>query len=864
MMLAYIDIAFAAPELLALQWGVGPVVALLPSLVLAIAGLLAVVAPAFAQDAASEAPAAEEPAAEEAAPAPEPLVATPGDPAEAPATDAEEPATVVPTVPLAQAEEAPPREEAGTRLDTIEVTASKRLKSQRDIPGSVNAMRGDELEKMRAQSMSDYLKRIPGVSLSDYGADRQVPVIRGIASGIDQNQFTAYTTGVYLEEMPFNDLFLPLTVPDLNPFDLERVEVLKGPQGTLFGASALAGAIRYIAQKPNLGVWQGKLSSTLTQNEFSDEPSHSTAAAVNAPLGDSLALRVVGLYRRNSGLYDSRANNSANRPDGGNTREEHDIDRSDQVTGRALLKWQATDTLTLQGLAFGQDTEQDDEGSARTPDRFERNDVPFPSPAHSRFQGANLTAANEFDWGRLFYSGNRLDKRFKTRAQSEPALPEELGNQEADSWYNYVKGRIQGYAHELRVSSPEGGHDVFEWLLGGSYLTYTQDFFQFAPNPGPSDQGYYANPPEDRDDVPEADRPIQWLYATVDGDATEQALFGEVSARLGDHWEATLGARAFETQLSAVTLFQGAQITALDPGSGTQTITQFDLKESGLNPKASLRYLHDDTLQSYVLVSRGFQFGGVQINPPIANTEQATEAQGLHFGPYKSSVLWNYEVGLRTEWLDRRVRFDLAAFYLDWTDLQLTVQVGLSPFSIPPNPYTPQNVPIDVIVNVGAAHSEGLEASLSVVPFAGATYTSSAAWISALTDEDFDTANEAGPVKAGTRLPGTPRFQWSNVFEYEHALPFFDAWQGGFSLAHAHIGSAPDSLRPLREVGGYDTLDVSTSLVRLGTPWFPEIGLGVNNLTDVRATTAYQGDGTSNFYFLVRPRTTLLTLAWSY
>lgn len=848
-MVADLDIALAAPEVLALHWGMAPALACLPPLSILLAGLLAVVTPALAQEPADAQEAEAPPAEEGSDPAAEPFSVTPGS-AAAPPAPAE-----LQTIPLAREEEAPAAE--GTRLDTIQVTASKRLKSQRDIPGSVGALRGDELEKMRAQGMADFLKRIPGVSLADYGADRQVPVIRGIASGIDQNQFTAYTTGVYLEEMPFNDLFLPLSVPDLNPFDLERVEVLKGPQGTLFGASALAGAIRYIAQKPNLGVWQGKLSSTLTQSGFSEEPSHSTAAAVNAPVGDTAALRVVGLYRSNSGLYDSR-------PNGGNTRDERDIDRSEQVTGRALLKWQATDTLTLQGLAFGQDTEQQDDGSSRYPDRFERNDIPFASPSRSRFQGANLTAANDFDWGRVFYSGNRLDKRFKTRSQSEAALPEELGNQQDASWYNYIKGRIQGYAHELRLSSPEGGHGAFEWLLGGSHATYTEDYFQFSPNPGPADQGYYANPPEDRDDVPEADRPLEWLYATVDGDATEQALFGEASVRLGERWEATLGARAFETHLTAVTLFQGAQITALDPGSGTETVTHFDIKESGVNPKASLRYLHDENIQAYVLAARGFQFGGVQINPPIANTEQATEAQGLHFGPYKSSVLWNYEVGLRTEWLDRRVRFDLAAFYLDWTDLQLTVQVGLLPFSIPPNPYAPQNVPIDVIVNVGAAHSEGLEASLAVVPFDGATYTSSAAWISALTDEDFDSANEAGPVKAGTRLPGTPRFQWSNVFAYERTLPYFSQWQGGVSLVHTHVGSSPDSLRPLREVGGYDTLDVSASFARPGTPWLPEIGLGVNNLTDVRAVAAYQGDGTANFFFLVRPRTTLLTLAWSY
>lgn len=772
-------------------------------------------------------------------------------------------AAEVQTIPVNVAEEPTPARRDAVELDTIEVTSNKRVRAQRDLPGSVGAIRGEKLEQIRAQGMEDYLKLIPGVSLADYGTGQQIPVIRGIASstGALGSQFTGLTTGIYLDDMPFSDLFIPLSVPDLNPFDLERVEVLKGPQGTLFGSGALAGAVRYIVRKPNLGVWQGKLATTVMQTKFSEGLNQVGAAAVNVPLfSDRAALRVVGLYREDAGFYDSQ-------PNGGNTRDEQDINRLEQLTGRALARWDVTDELRVSGFYFSQDTDQDDEGSANQASRPERNDVPFASPRESSFSGGNFSATYDLPWVRLLYTGNLLDKETRIKSQQEPTLPNQLGNQQDTSWYNLIKGRVDGVTHELRVSSPEGGDaSNWEWLAGAAYLNYRQHLFQFFPNPGAADQGYYANPPEEPGDVPESDQVSSFLWATVEGDGTEQALFGEVTRRLGEHWEATLGARWFETELIADTLLKGAQITALQPGQ-TESRNHYVAKERGFNPKLSMRYLHNRNVQAYVLAAKGFQFGGFQINPPLAGVDQAAEQRGFHFGPYKSSELWNYELGLRTEWLDRRVRFDVAAFYLDWKDLQLTIDVPINavPIPAPPGSGIPENVGLGVIVNVGRAHSEGIEMAMEVLPFAGAKFTTSAAWISALTDEAFDEEDPDGPVQPGTRLPGTPRFQWANVFEYEHTLPYFDSWTGGFALTHAHIGSSPDSIRPVTTVGGYDTLDARVNLLHAGSTWIPEISAGVNNITDVRGVVAYSGDGDAvNAYYFVRPRTTLLTLAWKY
>jgi iron complex outermembrane recepter protein len=747
-----------------------------------------------------------------------------------------------------------------TELDTIQVTASKRLKSERDLPASIGAIRGDDLEQIKAQGLSDYLKQIPGISLIDYGTGQQIPVIRGIASSISPlgTQFTALTTGIFLDDMPFTDLFAPMSMPDLNPFDLERVEVLKGPQGTLFGSGALAGAIRYVVHKPVHSAWQAKLSGTYSQTGFAEEPSRIGAFALNVPLfGDAVAIRMAGVYREDAGFYDAVPNED-------NTRHERDINHLKQFTGRILASWNATDRLRISGFYFGQDTDQADDGHADNPERPERGDMPFASPTETGFGGGNLSVNYEFDRAQVLYSGNLLEKDSYSRGHQERAFG--LGNQEDIAWYNLIKGRVEGQTHELRLMSAEGGDfSHWEWLVGAAHMNYRQNIFQFSPNPGPAGSGYYANPPNHPEDVPVIDRATSFLWATVDGDGTEQAVFGELTRRLGEHWEVTAGARAFETELISDTRLAGAQISLLFPGE-LERRDQYHVQERGVNPKFSLRYLHDRHMQLYLLAAKGYQFGGFQLNPPALGIEEAAEQRGFHFGPYKSSELWNYELGLRTEWLDRRVRFDLTAFYLDWTNLQLTIAVPLNPFPLPIPPETgvPQDVTYGVIANVGAAHSRGLEASFEVVPFRGAKFTSAAAWVRAITEVPFDEEHDDGPVPAGTRLPGTPHFQWANILSYQFDLPYLSRWGSILSLTHSHIGASPNNLRATGTVGGYDTLDANWTLFRHGSGYVPELTFGVNNLTDTRGIAASTISPTLQQIYFIRPRTTLMSLSWRY
>ena len=836
-MMALVDVALVAPrEIWTWQYGIAPAVALVPSLTLLAVIGLGLVAPAFAQE-----------------PAPEPASgqgteAEPASPEEPSSAEAEPtPPEEVPTIPVTVAEPAAPPESArGPRFDDIQVTASKRLKSQRDIPGSVGAIGGLDLEKMNAQGMKDYLKLVPGVTFIDQGDDDSIPIIRGVSVSLESGA-TAGTTGIYLDDMPFADLLGSSSFPDLNPFDLERVEVLKGPQGTLFGSGALAGAVRYIVERPKHGIWETKFSGTWSQTELSAEPSQVAAAAVNMPLfGDAVALRGVFVQRDQAGIYDESAADA----NGNVFRYEEDVDKIDQASWRLLASWQVLDNLKASAFWFDQHTATRAYGFSSDPEDAHWDAAPFPSPRNSDFGGGNLLITWDFEWARVLSTTNRMVKDVLTQNHQEGLLLEQLGQQNQNEYLAAIGSNVKGWTQELRLMSPEGGTGAWEWLAGAAFLHYGAHTWQY------SNLGADRPDPASAEDVSQDERQTAYLFSESDEVAEEVAYFGEITRRLGEHWEATLGARQYTTTLDDVGVICGAQIIALFPGSTGCRPDQFHDEDTGLNPKVALRYLHDRNIQAYVLAAKGFQFGGVQINPPAPGFREATEREGYKFAPFKSSELWNYELGLRTEWLDRMVRFDVALFYLDWTELQLSITVPL----VESQPDTG----FGIIANVGRAHSEGLESALEVLPFPGAKFTSAATWMNAVTDVPFDEASPRGPVHPGTRLPGTPRFQWTNVASYEHELAYLAGWLGGFTLTHVHLGSSPDQIRPSGTVGGYDTLDARVTVTRPSSRFVPELSAGVTNLTDVRGLTYHSNVNGTDLNHFVTPRTTLVSVSWRF
>ncbi len=777
------------------------------------------------------------------------------------AQDAVEPYPVITLEP-----EAEPAETDVPVLENIIVTASKRAQQQRDVPGSVAALRGSDLELIKAQNLADYLKQVPGVVLFERDADGGIPIIRGINTGsgglTSATIITQLPVGIYVDDMPFTDLYLPLSMPDLNPFDLQRVEILKGPQGTLFGSGALAGGIRYVLQKPKPGIWETKLSATRSFNRYSDEPSDIAAAALNVPLKEGAALRLTGTLREQAGKIDEVDRGP-------------DVDSLRQVSGRLQGQWEPSERLDLSGFYFSQSSDQANASGADNRRNFEREFGGF-SRRESGFSGANFSARQAFDDFDLLSSSNYLRKDLSNDGAEPLGSAPVAGDSDGDGGDNgpgtedageddtvaYVlDSQTAGWLQEFRLSSPPDldwqpwDWVSVQWLLGAAHQRSAQDVQQFIDssrvreNAGPAEESPLL-PVDTPQGSVQGSRELALLFLELDSVASETALFGEATARFGSHWEATLGLRAFRTRLRVDGLVAGAQNTAFDAGS-TESEVHNTVRAQGLNPKLALRFLFNDRVQLYALAAKGFQFGGVQINPPVAVlTATLPEA----FDVFESSKLWNYEIGLRSEFFARRLRLDLSLFRLDWRDLQITVR----------RPFVPGGenfgLTIAFIENIGRARSQGAEAALAFKPLPGLEFTSNAAWIKAVTTQDFEAAT--GFVAAGTRLPGSPRFQWSNILSYAITRAWLGAWQARINAIHSYLGASYNDLHYFREQGGYSTYDASLIVSKPKARIAPEISVSMLNISDRRGISAVNGAAGARDvdYFFVRPRTLMVSL----
>lgn len=757
------------------------------------------------------------PAASPSTPMPAPDVTQSEPPAPAP-TPAAEPQPEQGIPPVAEAAAEPARSAAttadATYLDTILVTAGKREQDLRAVAASVSALTGDQLEKAGAQSFEDYLKLVPGVTMNKLEADKGAPIIRGIAAdtlpGIGSR-----TTGIFVDDIPLNDLFLVSANIDMNPFDLDRVEIMKGPQGTLFGSSAIAGAVRYITHKPEMNLWQAKLLGTYTTTEDGARPLG--AAMVNLPIGDAAAVRAVGLVRETPGYIDDIG------------RGLEDVGEVEQSTYRVLGTWQPLEAFSLTATWLAQSTYADDAEFADQQEKLERSNTNGPNTRESEFGVANLVGSYDFAWGTLLSSTSHVTKDNFSDINADRGLPSG-GGTEQEILNAYGRAATTGLVQELRLSAPDDGS--WHWLAGLAYQRY--DSFNTGNNSGP------FNPPVGSEDVSIG-------YSRFDAVASESAAFADVTVTPWDDWELTVGGRYFETELEADTLVRGiTQLTA----QRTEYRSHLTMDDSGFNPKLAARYAISPNVALYALVARGFQFGGVQLAPPNeANEVLIAQLGGPEFKPYKSSTLWNHELGVRTEWYSGRLQFDATMFHMIWKDLQLAQLVVSQGRAI-----------TSVYTNVGEARSSGAELAFRIAPARGLSVLTAASFIDAATAVPLQTSS--GNYPAGTQLPGAARFQLATTFAYEKSFSRFGEWKAGTSLTFAKTGRMYNDLSHTAEYGNYSTVDCAMRLTNLDLQWEPELSFAVANLLDTRGVTGIgtcSGCPFADVYF-VRPLTSVLSL----
>ena len=742
----------------------------------------------------------------------------------------EELATIAVDVRDADEQKLPSEPAHREQIEEIIVTATKRSQSTREIPSTINVLSGEKLAAQGARELQDFVDQVPGLQIQDVAAtsSRKI-VIRGIAPDNTTNQ----TVGTLLGDVPLGDPIGSYTVVDPDTWDLQTVEVLKGPQGTLFGASSLAGIIRYVPVAPKLGVWQGKaFAEWMSIKDGGADPSF--GGALNVPVGEALAFRLSGVIEHRPGVID------IDNP----SRQEKDADDAHKWSGRAMALWEPTERLTVNALYTAQQRRADESFFVTNFDAdYTRYDAPESSPTRRRFDLASLDVRYRFDWATLVSLSAYQNKENSFNFESSYALLPQAGEAGVSVGRSKRDVKAQGYMQELRLVSPDGGD--WTWQGGAFYSDYEakirSDIYTTVPallglNP------VLALLPASVRDIVVSENGVSLGNQSLDPlDASEAALFGELTRKFGSV-NLTLGGRLYQTEVSGVSTTAG--LLPFTTNFAPQTVQDLSVKGKGFSPKVAVAWQASDDVLVYGGVSRGFQYGGVNaVAIPSPNSEAPPT--------YKSSALWSYETGVRTDWLDKTLRADLTAFYQKWTDAQV------SQIAPPAEAY---------IDNVGEVEVKGVEMSLQYLfPVNGLSLDLSGGYLDSRTAAAF-TDSDGNDIESGTRMPNAPRVQASANLGYTHV--FGDAWGTNTALQYTHTGRAWGSVQHEGRLQERNMLNFNFTVTRADLAFAPSLGLIVNNITDQRKiVSATQNaeadtatDGTAYATGYTRPRTIIVRL----
>ena len=671
----------------------------------------------------------------------------------------------------------------------IVVTATKQSEPVRDIPASVTAFDEESLEAIGARSFADYLTRTPGVVFNQTVPGNSTAIIRGVATttGIAQAQGT---TGYFINDVPMTDPFYSSGIPDIDTFDVDHVAILRGPQGTLFGSASLGGAINYQANRPDLNDLDVHVRGSLENVAHGDE-GFSANGMVNVPIVDDvLAVRGVFSHRRIAGFVDNIGTGD---------------DNSNRTTingGRFQATWKPASGTALNYLYLRQVEKTRDAGGVEPElDSYEKSTL-IPEPFRYETNIHNLRLDQDLGFATLIATATHRKKEFS-------------GTQDFSTFAGGLllpfapvaflePGTVKGNSFEVRLASPTTGR--FEYIVGLFHDGTSEKVINQLDAPAAA--SVFGTP--------------ILLDALVDIDGKESAAFGEASYHVSDAFKITAGGRLFHTELDSTT-------TTAGPLVGPTTVEEGGSKETGFSPKAALTWTPNENVMVYGLASKGFRFGGPNIaSDPVFEIPSQ----------FDSDSLWNYELGTRLTLMDGRLLLDGTAYWVDWSDIQVT-QTSPSGFTFTDN--------------AGKARNRGFELGATLRPTPGLTLQSFVTYLDGELRRDFQSAS--GVVQAGSTLPGASKWQTATSISYAARNVRF---QPNFVLSHRYVSKAPGELTPTPQIqGGYNLFDA-----RAGATFGRfEATLFLDNIGDVRGVSqATSGLVRGPIHYLVRPRTFGLTL----
>jgi len=719
---------------------------------------------------------------------------------------------------------------AETDQNAIIVTAQKRAQVLLDVPQSITVVSGKTLEAQNATSFQDYLKLVPNLQLNQDTPGEGRLILRGVNTG-----GVASTVGVYVDETPFGSssglVNGAVLAGDFDTFDVNRIEVLRGPQGTLYGASSLSGVLRFITNLPSTDRFAARGRAGLETVKGGDL-GYSTNLMLNAPLGKNLAFRASGFYRKEAGFIDSPGTDSSDLFGNVFTSDSaKNINDSQSYGGRASLLFKPSATASLRLTAIAQDIKVD------APTIVEADPVTL-KPLHGMSQSQFVPQFANVGY-RLYNATGDIDLGFGklTSSTSYGTQKQHFRSDLTFPLSGFLSGIIgpneifepqdtndKKFTQELRLT---GQSNLIDWLVGGYYThekgLIRQDFIAVEPGT-----------------LTPLDLPFELAHAEVSSKYRELAGFADGTVHFGPQVDLELGVRYSHNKQSAHQASSG--ILAAGPELFAHS------SENVFTWSAAPKFKLTKNATIYARVAKGFRPGGPNVLPPGAPPEFAT---------YNSDSLISYEAGVKAESADHRFSIDAAAFHINWKDIQLfAVESGFG-FN----------------ANGSSAKVDGVEFAASFRPMQGLDLSVNGAYTDARLSGDTP-ANVGG--RKGDQLPFTPKFSASLNGDYHWHLAANTTAHFGASLRHLSGQTAnydADFVATFgrqRHVRAYDVVDLNAG-VDFGKFDLQAYVKNLGNSHGVTSTTGTTVFGAFPIYpdgaigtGVIRPRTIGLTLGFDY
>ncbi len=716
---------------------------------------------------------------------------------------------------LAQAEPAtttgsdrPERVEPG-RVEEIVVTAQKREERLQDVPMAVTVVSGQSLLATNQPGLTDFYARIPGMNVQSAGLEQgAIVTLRGLTNG----GFSSPLVAVTVDDLPFTSATTNgggIFATDIDPGDVAQIEVLRGPQGTLYGANSLGGLIKYTTIDPSSEEMEGRLEGSVVGVQHGNDAGYSARGSVNMPLSDTFGLRASGFGRRDPGFIDDPQHDRT------------DVNSANVYGGRLAGLWQASERLSLKLSAMLQDRKVHGDSYAQLGPGFEElehSELDGTGTIHVKFQiysatmkaklgSTNLTSLSAYSnntfLGKTDFSGIPF---FSNTALANFGVPfVMLRNDHAN----------RKFTQELRLASTTD--QKLEWLLGAFYTHESSDYDQ-------------QDPVIDAATGEQLGSLGRFVFPST---YEEYAAFADLTVHFGDRFDVQFGGRESHNKQSYQETDSGILV-----GNTTIVGPTIHSNDSVFTYLVTPRFKLNPDLMIYARFASGYRPGGPNSNGGLTTPQGSVPRQ------YGADKTENYEVGIKGSALARAFSYDASLYRIDWKNLQLSFFDGFSFYG-----------------NGGEARSQGLEFSVQARPWTGLVVDSWVTFSDAKLSEDVPPAAVAAGLygQSGDRLPFSSRFSGYLSLQQEFALA--GEWRGFAGGSLTYVGERKGTFVsaatfPRLNLPGYTQVDLLAGM--RNDAW--TLNLALNNVADRRGTLEGNPAVSSSIYYIT-PRRISLSLS---